>query len=172
MSNNSFAKIEKALLSLENLSQKEIENSLEFLYEEEKRLSKKRRELHLKIDETRKEILLRLKNQKRKVRKEVLENLVKSLLNPILNLPKELLVEDERNPDLTVDVKSLNFEEIENYYNQLREEEALVSFKRRLVQGKIDLLKNWLSLKQTMQEGASDEEFARTLTKLLSEKGF
>lgn len=172
MSENSFAKIEKALLSLENLTQKEIEDSLELLYEEEKRLSKKRRELHSKIDETRKEILLRLKNQRRKAKREILENLVKSLLNPLLNLPNDVLGKNERNPDLTVDVKSLSFEEIENYYNQLREEEALVSFKRRLVQGKIDLIKNWLSIKQTMQEGASDEEFARTLTKLLSEKGF
>lgn len=172
MEKNALSKIDKALLSLESLSPQEIESMLETLFREERRLSQKRRELHKKIDEARREILERLKNQKRKAGKEILENLVNSLLNPVAGLPDDLLNAKESEVELDTDIKSLSFEELENYYNTLRKEESIVSFKRRWVQGKIDLLKNWLNLKQSIETGLNDEEFARLLTKFLSEKGF
>lgn len=172
MKKSRLPEIERAILSLEKLTETEIEDYLEILGEEEKRLSTKRKQLHSKIDEIRKEILNRLKNQKRQARKEVLEKLVGSLLDPLTGFTGDLLKEDEKNPPLDKDVISMDFEELENYYNELRHEEAVVSFKRRLVQGKIDLLKNSLLLRQSIGKGLSDEEFAQTLTKLLSEKGF
>lgn len=172
MEKNALTKIDKALLSLESLSPQEIESMLETLFREERRLSQKRRELHRKIDEARREILERLKNQKRKAGKEILENLVNSLLNPVAGLPDDLLNAKELEVELDTDIKSLSFEELENYYNTLRKEESIVSFKRRWIQGKIDLLKNWLNLKQSIETGLNDEEFARLLTKFLSEKGF
>lgn len=172
MEKNALTKIDKALLSLESLSPQDIESMLETLFREERRLSQKRRELHRKIDEARREILERLKNQKRKAGKEILENLVNSLLNPVAGLPDDLLNAKELEVELDTDIKSLSFEELENYYNTLRKEESIVSFKRRWIQGKIDLLKNWLNLKQSIETGLNDEEFARLLTKFLSEKGF
>jgi len=172
MKKNRLLEIERAILSLEKLTEAEIENYIEILSEEEKRLSNKRKQLHKKIDEIRREILNRLKNQKRQARKEVLEKLVVSLLDPLTGFSSDLSKEEEKNPSLDKDVFLMEFEELENYYNELRHEEAVVSFKRRLVQGKIDILKNSLILRQSIGKNLSDEEFAQTLTKLLSEKGF
>lgn len=172
MKKNMLSKIDRALLSLEKLSPEEIEDYLNLLQDEEKRLSKKRRELHLKIDSCRKAILENLKKQKRMAKGKIFEELIQSLVDPFFKLPEDFLNEEEKNPDLSFDLSKLNFEELENYYNELRREEAVVSFKRRLIQGKIDLLKNWLSLKQSMERGQTDEEFVLKLTKFLSEKGF
>lgn len=172
MDSKSLSKIDKALLSLENLAPEEIEQILESLLQEERRLSKKRRLLHEKIDEARKEILSRLKSQKRRAKKEIFENLVNALINPMVNLPQKLYEAKEREIEFHEDLTKLSFDELEKYYNILKEEEAIVSFKRRWVQGKVDLLRNWLDLKQSVQAGLSDEEFAKMLTKFLSEKGF
>jgi small-conductance mechanosensitive channel len=172
MSKKSLPEIEKALLSLEKLSEEELENYIQILSEEEKRLSQKRRQLHQKIDAARRELLNRLKEEKRRARREILEKLVASLLDPLTGMAEELLKAEEKNPPLDKDIFLLEFEELESYYNELKQEEAIVSFKRRLVQGKLDLLKNSLSLRQSIGRGLSDEEFARTLTRLLAEKGF
>lgn len=172
MDRKSLSRIDKALLSLENLTPDEIEEILESLQQEERRLSRKRRQLHEKIDEARREILSRLKNSRRKAKKEIFENLVNSLISPIVNLPQNIHAAKEREVEYFDDLSKLSFEELENYYHTLKEEEAIVSFKRRWVQGKVDLLRNWLDIKQSVQAGVSDEEFARMLTKFLSEKGF
>lgn len=167
-----FSEIDKALLSLESLDEEKIREYLDILASEEKRLSEKRRKLHQAIDNAREEILQRLSQRKKKASEEVYAKAVERLLSPIFGTPKDLIKREEKDIEIKDNLYNLEFDELEKYYQALRDEEALVSFKRRIIQGKIDILKNHLLLRQSTKEAISNEEFAKKLAKLLTEKGF
>ncbi len=161
--------VEKAIISLESLSEDQIRDYIDLLSQEERRLSRKRKQLHTVIDQTRSEILKRLQKSRRKARKEIYEETIKNLLNPIAGITEET-PEELSDDEINRDIESMSFEELESFYNILRKEEGRVSFRRRIIQGKIDILRNALSLREAT--APTDEEFARQLAKLLSEKGF
>jgi hypothetical protein len=167
-----FSEIEKALLSLESVDEEKIREYIDILEKEEKRLSEKRKKLHRAIDSAREEILARLSQAKKKASEDVYAKAVERLLNPIFGTPDDLMSRKESDLEIKEELSGLNFDELEEYYQTLRDEEALVSFKRRMVQGKIDILKNHLLLRLSATETVSNEEFAKKLARLLTEKGF
>lgn len=167
-----FSEIEKALLSLESLDEEKLREYINILQAEEKRLSEKRKDLFKAIDLAREEILKRLSGMKKKASSDIYIKAVENILNPMKGVPKDLISKEETEIEFREDLDKMEFEELEKYYLKMRDEEALVSFKRRIVQGKIDILRNHLLLRQAETETASSEEFARKLARLLTEKGF
>lgn len=166
-----FDALDEIFLRLHELSDEEINRAVEAYQIEERRLSEKRRRLHRAIDDARKEILNRLKQQRKAAGGELYEQLIQNLRDPFLKATGKLLQRPETDIDTEKDVSSLSFEELEKYYNELRREEALVSYKRRIIQGKIDILRNALVLKLEDLKSASNEEFAAKIAELLARQG-
>lgn len=166
-----FDALDEIFLRLHELEEDEINRAVEAYQVEERRLSEKRHRLHRAIDAARQEILNRLKQKRKAAPADLYEQLIKNLKDPYLRATAEILSQPESDIDTEKDISSLSFEELEDYYNQLRREESIVSYKRRIIQGKIDILKNALVFKHEELKSASNEEFAAKIAELLAKQG-
>lgn len=168
---------ENLFLHLRELSNEQIASLVSELEKEEKRLSKKRKDLHAKIDSLKSYISQKfLKELNTDIEEKLLVKVAEMLSSTSRTIPIEVLSdEEETEVDIPEDYSKLDFEQLEKLFNDLRKEEAKVSYRRRVIQGKIDILKNELlaRLESTFEPSdESTEDLIKRITKILSSKGF
>ncbi len=177
MTDSSSSSFENLFLRLKELSNEEITSLVRDLENEEKRLSKKRRNLHRQIDSLKTYISRKfLKKLNTEMEEKLLVRVAEMLTTPLRSIPMEVLSE-EKEVDINVpdDFSKLDFEELEKIYHDLRREEAKVSYRRRVIQGKIDILKSEIiaRLESTLEiPDKTTEDLIKRISKILSSKGF
>lgn len=176
MSKINMDKIDSLFFKLRNLTYVELATAITKLEEEEKRLSEKRKKLHRRIDHLKKYISEKLSKQRKQASDELYSRLIDVLSDPMARIPTEALKEPIEEKEIKkLDPETLNFDQLEGYYNQLRKEESKISYKRRITQGKLDILRNELIARLESRERStqdSTKDLVERLSKLFSNKGF
>lgn len=169
--------IDEIFLNLPEKTLEELKDGFDFLRFQEKKISTYRHHLHQEIDQLRQELSLRLKKGI-SLKDEELYQAIWALLEGKDVIPLEpadlsnwsTIAETKTTP--LEGLKSLSLEEIKERLEFLFKEESKVSYKRRLMQGKIDLLKDEvekrLAKKENLVEAKGLEELVRELTAILS----
>lgn len=175
-------RLTQIMLDLPTLSSDEIASLISELELAERSLSERRRFLHEHIDRVKERMTAllreRISSPDADFADAALLRAAEAMISSSHTIPVEALLEEgEAAPvELPDDVASLSFEELERLYQSLRREEARVSYRRRVTQGTIDILKNELlaRLESTSAAAgaATDEELVRTIARVLAERGF
>ncbi len=155
--------IEQTFFKLHQKTEEELSSTLKKLIQEEKRLSQKRHFLHQKIDSLRIRLIEKLKRRKSLNRKEINKS-VEALLKGEKVVPVNQYNLDEK------EIGDINFsqasaEELSLFLKKLLEEEAKISYKRRLIHGKIDILKT--ELLDRIEKNPDDLHNLKDLNKLI-----
>lgn len=177
MTDSASSSFENLFLRLRELSNEQITSLVSNLENEEKRLSKKRKNLHHQIDSIKTYISRKfLKKLNTDMEEKLLIRVAEMLTVSSRSIPMEVLGEEkEIDINLPEDFSKLNFEELEILYNNMRREEAKVSYRRRVIQGKIDILKSEIiaRLESTLElPDKSTEDLVKRISRILSSKGF
>jgi hypothetical protein len=142
---------------------------------EERDVSRRRRQLHGRIDLLRSEHTLRIKARGGSV--DVTAEVVSDEL--LAQLPEELavLADDDLLPtgEGTDDIAELSDDELRERIHELSESEREVSFKRRVLHGQIDLLRAEIIARLRERDGEASEHLAASdvekLSEILSHRG-
>lgn len=178
MAENKKIQIEESLSKLSELSSEEITSLIEELTKQEIELSKRRKDIHRLLDLLKEKLIEELKEGiDEKIGDDVLAKAAKVLISSSRTIPVEVLAEEEEK-DLVITEKDLNdldLKQIEDIYQTLRREEAKASYRRRVVQGKIDILQNELLARLESSRSSHpevSEDLIKRITNILSKKGF
>ena len=142
---------------------------------EERDVSRRRRQLHGRIDLLRTEHTARIKARGGSV--DVTAEIVSDEL--LAQLPEELavLADDDLLPtgEETDDIARLSDDELRERIHELSESEREVSFKRRILHGQIDLLRAEIIARLRERDGEASEHLAASdvekLSAILSHRG-
>ena len=165
----------EAFPDLVTLSDADLKGLTEEKMAEERDVSRRRRQLHGRIDLLRSEHTRRLKA--RGGGGEVDAAIVSDEL--LAQLPEELavLADDDLLPtgDETDDSAKLSDDELRERIHELSESEREVSFKRRVLHGQIDLLRAEIIARLRERDGEASEHLAASdvdkLSEILSHRG-
>lgn len=172
-----MSNIDEIFLNLPEKKLEELKEAFDFLLQEEKKISIHRHQLHQEIDQLRRELSRRLKKGI-SLKDEELFQAIWALIEGKDVIPLEPA--DLSNWSAITETKitsskkpeKLSLEEIKEKLEFLLKEEGKVSYKRRLMQGKIDLLKDEvkkrLAKKENLVEAKDLEELVHELTAVLS----
>lgn len=175
------AAIDELILNISSLGNDEISSLISDLEEEERRLSSRRKELHAQIDAVKKRLTTllseRLRDEQSDFADAALLKAAETLVASSRTVPLEVLAEEEeRTISVPDDLSSLDFARLNDIYHALQREEAKVSYKRRVTQGTIDILKNELLARlesvAAPKEASDDRELVERIAKILSSRGF
>jgi hypothetical protein len=165
----------EAFPDLVTLSDADLKDLTEEKMAEERDVSRRRRQLHGRIDLLRVEHTRRLKARGGDV--EVDAAIVSDEL--LAQLPEELavLADDDLLPsgEETDDSAELSDDELRVRIHELSESEREVSFKRRMLHGQIDLLRAEIIARLRERDGEASEHLAASdvdrLSEILSHRG-
>ncbi|MCK4777994.1 MAG: hypothetical protein KAS39_06405, partial [Actinomycetia bacterium] len=149
------------MIEIQGKSDSEVKEILNNYIKEEKEISKSRKEHHKKIDDLKKRLVENLKKINSKIPEEVVLKAILKLANGKNIIPfddKEIDLKEKALKDQGYSKVDKSIEEKKEHLRKMVFEEAKISFKRRILHGKIDIIKDDIKKRINEHKKAKDGE--------------